>query len=107
MLEAHRAQAAGDFGRARTCARRAAGMTMQTAIGIGAGVPKYASTFIEGLRRLANDPSFPDHVRQAAGRLIDRAGKDRRSASQNPVQDAEVILKFFEQKRVTNKVVKG
>jgi hypothetical protein len=94
--QARQAQAAGDMGRARTCARRAAGMVIQATIGIGPGDAKYASTFIVGLRRLAMDAHFPDAVRAAAARLVDRADKNRQSASQNPVQDAEIIIEWFE-----------
>jgi hypothetical protein len=96
IVEARHAQAAGDLGRARTCARRAVGMAMQATIGIGPGATKYAHTFIDGLRRLTTDTNFPEAVRAAAARLVDRADKDRRSASQNPVQDAEVIIEFFQ-----------
>jgi hypothetical protein len=95
ITEARQAQAAGNIGRARTCARRAAGMAMQATLGIGPGATTYGSTFIDGLRRLADDRHFPDDVRAAAGRLVDRSNKERQSASQNPVQDAEIILEFF------------
>jgi hypothetical protein len=96
IAEARQVQAAGNIGRARTCARRAAGMAMQTAIGIGPGATDYAPTFVEGLRRLAADAHFPNYVREAAARLVDRSDKERRSASQNPVQDAEIIMGFFQ-----------
>jgi transcription initiation factor TFIIIB Brf1 subunit/transcription initiation factor TFIIB len=95
IAEARQVQAAGNIGRARTCARRAAGMAMQTAIGIGPGATDYAPTFVDGLRRLAADVQFPEAVRQAAARLVDRSDKERRSASHNPVQDAEIIMEFF------------
>jgi hypothetical protein len=98
ITEARQAQAAGNIGRARTCARRAAGMAMQATLGIGPGATTYGSTFIDGLRRLADDRHFPDEVRAAAARLVDRSNKERQSASQNPVQDAEIILEFFANK---------
>ncbi|MGH7601487.1 MAG: hypothetical protein ACREOI_34440 [bacterium] len=95
IAEARQVQAAGNIGRARTCARRAAGMAMQTTIGIGPGATNYAPTFIDGLRRLTADAQFPEAVCKAAARLVDRSDKERRSASQNPVQDAEIIMEFF------------
>jgi len=95
MAEARTALAAEDIGRARTCARRAVGMVMQTTLGLGFGAGFYATTYIEALRRLAADPHFPDAVRQAATRLVDRSNKERQSASTNPVQDAEIILDFL------------
>lgn len=95
MAEARVVQAAGNIGRARTCARRAAGMALQEAVGIGPGLQTYAATFIEGLRRLSQDTNHPDEVRDAAARLVDRSKPDRTSASENPVQDAEIILKYL------------
>jgi hypothetical protein len=96
IAEARQVQAAGNIGRARTCARRAAGMAMQITLGIGPGATNYASTFVDGLRRLAADGQFPEAIREAAVRLVDRSDKERRSASQNPVQDAEIIMEFFQ-----------
>jgi hypothetical protein len=93
--EARQSQAAGEIGRARTCARRAAGMAMQATLGIGAQATDYAPNFIIGLRRLAADLHFPENVREAAARLVDRSNKERQSASTHPTQDAEIILEFF------------
>lgn len=96
LNEARESQAAGEMGRARTCARRAAGMAMQQKLGIGFMTSVYAPTFVEGLRRLATDVHFPEAVRAAAARLTDRADKEtRQSAAVNPVQDAEMIMMFF------------
>jgi hypothetical protein len=99
ITEAREVQLAGNIGRARTCARRAAGMAMQTTIGIGPRHTDYAPTFVDGLRRLVADAQFPEAVREAAARLVDRSDKERRSASQNPVQDAEIIIEFFQHYR--------
>ncbi len=95
MAEARAVQAQGNIGRARTCARRAAGMALRDALGIGPGLQTYASTFIEGLRKLSQDDKYPGEVRAAAARLTDRSKPDRTSASENPVQDAEIIMKHF------------
>ena len=95
IAEARTALAAEDIGRARTCARRAIGMVIQTTLGLGFGAGFYAATYIDALRRLADDSHFPDNVRHAAARLVDRSNKERQSASINPVQDAEIILEFF------------
>ncbi len=95
LAEARTEQAAGNLGRARTCARRAAGMVLRAAIGVGPSPGCYAPTFILALRRLAADPAYPLTVQEAAGRLVDRSKPDRTSASQNPVQDAEIILQYF------------
>jgi len=94
--EARQVQAAGEIGRARTCARRAAGMAMQVTVGIGSQATDYAPNFILGLRRLAADLHFPENVREAAARLVDRSNKERQSASTNPVHDGEIIIEFFQ-----------
>ncbi|MGH7492668.1 MAG: hypothetical protein ACREOO_09765 [bacterium] len=95
IAEARAVQATGNVGRARTCARRAVGMMLREKIGIGQDPRHYAPTFIAGLRKLAVDSAFPEEVRVAAGRLSDRSQPDRTSASENPVQDAEIILRYF------------
>ena len=95
LAEAAAVQAQGNIGRARTCARRACGMAMRHDFGIGAGPHDYAPTFVEGLRKLAVDPRYPEAVRLAAGRLTDRSKPDRTSASGNPVEDAEIILRHL------------
>lgn len=94
--EARRSQAEGEIGRARTCARRAAGMAMQATLGIGSQATDYAPNFIIGLRRLAADSHFPETVRKASARLVDRSNKERQSASKNPAQDADIIMEFFQ-----------
>lgn len=95
LAEARAVQTAGNLGRARTCARRAAGMVLRTAIGVGPSPNCYAPTFILALRKLAADAAYPLSVQQAAGRLVDRSKPDRTSAAENPVQDAEIILQYF------------
>ncbi len=95
MAEARAVQAEGNIGRARTCARRAVGMALREKLGLGPSRGDYASTFINGLYRLAGDENFPIEIREAAARLVDRSKEDRTSAAVNPVQDAEIILKHF------------
>lgn len=95
MAEARAVQAEGNIGRARTCARRAVGMAVREKLGLGPKRSDYASTFINGLYRMAEDQNFPEAVRAAAARLVDRSKEDRTSAALNPVEDAEIILKHF------------
>lgn len=95
MFEARAVQAEGNIGRARTCARRAVGMALRETLGIGPGARAYATTFINGLYRMAEDAAFPKEVRAAAARLVDRSKPDRTSAAVTPVQDAEIILNHF------------
>jgi hypothetical protein len=88
------ALANGKIGRSRTAARRAIGMAMQQTVGIG---PQggYAKTFIDGLKRLADDPQMPEAIRAAATRLITRVDREYNSPAINPVADAEIIIAYF------------
>jgi hypothetical protein len=95
MAEARAVQAQGNLGRARTCARRAVGMVLRESIGIGPGLQCYAPTFIAGLRKLSEDAAYPHDLRAAAARLADRSKPDRTSASENPVRDAEIIIRHL------------
>jgi hypothetical protein len=94
MKIAREALANGKIGRSRTAARRAIGMAMQQTVGIG---PQggYAKTFIDGLKRLADDPEMPEAVRAAALRLITRVDREYHSPAINPVADAEIIIAHF------------
>ena len=102
LAEANTAQAGGNIGRARTCARRAVGMAIRDTIGIGPGPRNYASTFILALRRLAEDPAFSQAVRAAAVRLADRSKPDRTSASESPADDAGIILRELQARSIAN-----
>jgi len=63
--KARAARLAGLEGRARVCARRAAGWALQT---------KYAasksSTVMELLHQVAQDSRLPEHIRACASRLV-------------------------------------
>lgn len=94
MKIAREALSNGKIGRSRTAARRAIGMAMQQTLGIG---PQggYAKTFIDGLKRLADDAEMPEAIRSAAMRLITRVDREYNSPAINPVADAEIIIAHF------------
>jgi len=94
MKIARQALANGQIGRSRTAARRAIGMALQQTLGIGP-TGGYAKTFIDGLKRLANDPEMPESVRAAAIRLTTRVDREYSSPAINPVADAELIIAHF------------
>ncbi|MCU0454359.1 MAG: hypothetical protein MUE68_11955 [Bacteroidetes bacterium] len=83
----------GNDGRVRTCLRRAIGVAVtewqrrDAAIHLG-------RDYIGQLRGLAEDPSAPGEVRDAADRLGSRLGKDFRSRSATPMEDARTVLTY-------------
>jgi len=96
---AREAQAKGQIGRSRAAARRAAGMALQEKLGIG---PReaYATSFVEALKRLANDAARPEAVRHAALRLCTRVDAEYQSPSVDPVADAELIIAYCSPNRI-------
>ncbi len=78
-------------GKARVCARRAAGI----AIGLRFGTLVQAGDALRRLEYLAGEPSVPDEVREAARRLVARV-MERPAApfSTDPVNDAILIIRF-------------
>lgn len=86
---------AGNDGKARVCARRAAGVVLR---------PYYAGTGATGggpdamnlLLRASDDRSLPDRVRVAALRLTTKvAERDSRPFSEDPAGDARIIVDWF------------
>ncbi len=89
------AAATGNAGKARTCARRAVGIVVtqyQTRSG-----KNYGSDAVRQLRALVTDEGLPREVREAANRLQSRLSTDFTSPSEHPLEDARVIINFFEQ----------
>jgi hypothetical protein len=95
------AQAAGNAGRARVCARRAAGL------GIRAWFQRRAAARADGaaggwggdalaqLRRLQAEPAAPEAVRAAAERLTTKVDLEHQLPfDDDPLEDAGLILRF-------------
>jgi len=88
------AQQSGNPGRARVCARRAAGL------GIKAwyqqrGRPAWHGDALRQLRRLQSEPAVPAEVRAAAARLTTKVDFDHQLPFDNdPLADAELILTY-------------
>lgn len=90
------AQQAGNPGRARVCARRAAGL------GIKAwyqrrGDSAWGGDALRQLARLQGDPLAPADVRAAAARLTTKVDFDHQLPfDDDPLVDAELILAWLE-----------
>lgn len=90
------AEAAGNAGRARTCARRSVGIVVTEYQKRTEN--KYGNDVMRQLGGLASDTELPQEVRKAAERLQSRLSQDFTSPSEHPLEDALIIVNFFRQK---------
>jgi hypothetical protein len=91
---AARSRSAGNEGRVRVCARRAAGAAitywLQEQEGEGQGVDAMTQ-----LRAIQRDLSIPEGVREAATRLTTRiTGQFEAPYPSDPLEDARVIIDY-------------
>ncbi len=88
---AEQARQAGNEGRARVCARRAAGW----AVAAGAGATSLPGAFVQ-LQRLAEDTTQPAHIRSAAALLTLRITTDHQlPGNADPLRAARSIIRHF------------
>lgn len=91
---ARRARAAGNEGRARVCARRAAGRAIQVYYRQVEG-PGWDGDALKQLERLRADGAVPEPVRQAAARLTAVVDFDHRLPfPEDPLEDARRLIAF-------------
>ncbi len=94
LARAREAERNGNQGRARTSARRAVGIAI---VELEKRVPEehYGRDFMTQLRSLASDPATPEHVGNAADRLLARLTPEFESPSKHPIDDAGIIVQFI------------
>ena len=90
------AEAAGNAGRVRTCARRAVGVVVTEFQ--SETTNKYGNDAVRQLEGIASDDLLPGEVREAAERLHARILKNFTSRSEHPLDDALVIIDYFRKK---------
>lgn len=91
---ARRARAAGNEGRARVCARRAAGRAIRDYYRRMEG-PGWGGDALKQLERLKTDGAVPEPVRQAAARLTMVVDFDHRLPfPEDPLDDARRLIAF-------------
>jgi hypothetical protein len=96
LAAAAAARAAGHAGRARVCARRAAGWAVREHYRRLEG-PAWSGDALKQLKRLAGDAAAPEPVRQAAARLVVKVDAEHRVPhTESPVDDARLIVEFAE-----------
>jgi HEPN domain-containing protein len=93
MARGKEAERTGNRGKARTSARRAAGMAI-SALQERHPERRYGRDFIAQLRSFAADVSLPQHVRDAADRLQTRLSPQFDSPSTQPIVDAGIIIEY-------------
>ncbi len=92
LRSAREALKQGNEGRARTAARRAAGIALQKLS--EAQGESTSGDFISLLRAFSRAPGLPAPVADAAGRLAARIGNDFTSPSLDPIADATAIIEY-------------
>ncbi len=94
LTRATEAQAAQNPGRARVCARRAAGWAVRDWYRAREG-GGWAGDALKQLARLAGDANVPEAVRQAAARLLTKVDLDHKLPfDDDPVEDARRIVAY-------------
>ena len=86
----------GNDGKARVCARRAAGHAITWFL---SKYPRqgWGTDALRQLQNLKDDPSFPQDVREAAERLITKVSDQfRYPFSTIPLEDAQIIITHIE-----------
>jgi hypothetical protein len=88
------ALAAGNPGRARVCARRAAGLGIKDWYQRRASA-SWTGDALRQLQRLQAEPTTPAPVRAAAARLTTKVDRDHRLPfADDPLDDAQLILAY-------------
>lgn len=96
LTHAREAEAAGNPGQARVCARRAAGWATRVWYQRREGAG-WRGDAVKQLRRLRDDPAAPDLIRQAAERLTTKVDENHALPFDNdPVDDARLIVEFVQ-----------
>lgn len=94
LTHAREAQAAGQPGKARVCARRAAGWAIRVWYHQGAG-SGWGGDAMQQLWRLRDDAGVPEPIRQAAERLATKVDENHELPFEaDPVEDAQRIVAF-------------
>ena len=95
LEKAHGARAEGNEGRARVCARRAAGWAVQTIHSVAQPDTVQDGNAYRMLEWFQSDEQFPVHLREAAMRLTTRVRHDSTLPfDQDLLEDAELIVRW-------------
>ena len=102
-----RASVASNPGKARVCARRAAGWAIQAWYQAREG-PGWSGDAMKQLNRLRADPAAPEVARAAAERLSTKVDREHRLPFDNdPLEDARSIIEWALARSDESPKVKG
>ncbi len=95
LKAAEAARAAGNEGRARVCARRAAGYAIRAHYRRTAHTG-WGGDALKQLSRLRDDPALPEALRARAARLVTKVDHDHRLPfDDDPLEDARAIIAYL------------
>jgi hypothetical protein len=93
LLTGKEAQSAGNSGKARVCARRAAGQAITWFLSRHPH-PDWGADALSQLKHLKDDPNVSQECRDAAARLSARVSEDfTYPFSSDPLEDAGIIIR--------------
>ncbi|MDE3056655.1 MAG: hypothetical protein KGJ59_01680 [Bacteroidota bacterium] len=95
LRRAKEAERVGNEGRLRTIARRIAGMALKQ---LKSQLPQLQldSDYLSALYAVKKSGAVPQHVADAATRLVTRIAEDFKSPSKDPLGDAMIIVEYVE-----------
>lgn len=92
LEQAQRARQQGNEGKARVCARRAAGWAVGWYVEVNALAEAHTNA-LEHLKWLGSNAAFPDELREIARRLTTRVDADGRLPyPEDPIVDAQFLI---------------
>ncbi len=94
MATARKAEAAGNAGMARVCARRAAGIAIAFWLQSNAR-ETWGTDALSRLKSIQTEVSMPESVRNAALRLTTRLASDFTSPATHPIEDGIIIINYL------------
>ena len=96
LLLAKQSRKEGNEGRARVCARRAAGTAAQLFLDRHKKIVKSENTF-QSLKTLKNTEELPERVQLAVSRLIQRVNEDHQLPPEiDLIHEARLVIQFLE-----------
>jgi len=96
LLLAKQSRKEGNEGRARVCARRAAGTAAQLFLARQQKIVKVENSF-QSLKTLKDKEELPDRVQLAVSRLIQRVNEDHQLPAEiDLVHEARLVIRFLE-----------
>ena len=96
LLLAEQSRKEGNEGRARVCARRAAGTAAQLFLDRHQKIIKGENSF-QSLKTLKDTEELPDRVQLAVSRLIQRVNQDHQLPPEiDLIHEAKLVIKFLE-----------